>query len=268
MRVSFAGADAQTEADSVRSSGELARASTRTAAVVQPPRRRRRARRHLHRRRRHHLVRRGHPRRPGCNPRRLPGARGLARRDGARDVLADRHSATHPAAGPGDLGARDPRPHPRRLARRIAPARRAVPHLHGGRVVPASQGGRRAGGHVRHDRRARTERCPRSRHRRRLRRPRPVLPPCGHSAWRCATGRRRPTPGCARRTNEPRPSARAPPGCWPRNVCASPRSCTTSSLTRCRSSPCRPASAPTCSTTGRSRHAPRSKRSPPRRGAR
>ena len=263
-------ADAPDGGDSVRSSGELARAPTRTAAVVQPARRRRRARR------------RSSPSSAsspsfgqdirddaGCDPRRLPGAR-------ARWLvvtvlvtcapIAD--PAPRAAAGAGDLGARDPRPHPRRLARGIAPARRAVPHLHGRRVVPAAQGGRRAGGRVRHDRRARARAMPPGSTPSACSASSPSSPPCGRSASRCATGGRRPTPGCARPTSEPRPSARAPPGCWPRSGCASPRSCTTSSPTRCRSSPCRPASAPTCSTTGRSRRAPRSRRSRPRRGAR
>ena len=40
-------------------------------------------------------------------------------------------------------------------------------------------------------------------------------------------------------------SARPRLGRWPRSGSASPRSCTTSWPTRCRSSPCRPASAPT-----------------------
>ena len=45
-----------------------------------------------------------------------------------------------PLLAPGHLVARDPRPHPRRLARGLAAARRAVPHLHRRRVVPDAQG--------------------------------------------------------------------------------------------------------------------------------
>ena len=96
----------------------------------------------------------------------------LARRVRARDLRADRDPASLATDRADDLGDRGPGPPPRRLARGIPPAGHAAPHLHGGRVVPASEGGRRAGAPVRHDRRARARRRPDARHGRRVRRPR------------------------------------------------------------------------------------------------
>ena len=229
--------DAPRERDSVRSSGELARAPTRTAAVVQPARRRRRARRGLHRRRRRHRVRPGHPRRRRRDRGRLPGTRSRslvahrARRRARRSPSAG--AAPLPALAISSVG--DPRPLPRRLARGLPPARRAVPHLH--RRARGARCGRRSPGSASWRRRSSCSGSP----------TRPGSTRVGAlgvlaqfaAVWAIGVAdaqpsRARPTRGSARPRSGPRPSARARRGCSPRSGCGSPRSCTTSSPTRCR----------------------------------
>ena len=146
-------------------------------------------------------------------------------------VAIRRRAAT---AGARHLLDRDPDPHPHRLARGCAAARRAVPHLHGRRVVLAAHRAGRVGGHRGRHRPARVRRFTRAS----TRSASSAILAQFIAVWavgvalrsrRMATDAR-----SARPRNAPRPSVRARRECSPRSGCGSPRSCTTWWPTRCR----------------------------------
>ena len=229
-------ADAPARTDSVRSSGELVRAPTRAPAVVQPARGRRRARRCASSSSASSTVFGQDIRDDSGVITTASGTRRLAVVDRARGLRPDRDPpsrcrcwrSSSPAIGilvhiligwpEGAL-----------------PTRRAVPHLHGRRVVPAADGARRARG-----RRGRHRRCSGSpTHPASTRSACSAISPSSSPRWAIGVALRNRReahrrPGCARPRSAPRPSARARRACSPRSGCASPRSCTTWSPTRCR----------------------------------
>ncbi len=164
---------------------------------------------------------------------------------------------------------RDPRPLPAQLAAGIAAdSPRCSSRT---RSARGARCGRRSSGSAScdDDRRARHRGRARARHASACSASSPSSRRRGRSVSRCATAARRPS--ATRRQADERARGRAPdrgPRAWRRSGCGSRRSCTTSSPTRCRSSPSRRASARTSSTNGRSRPAPCSRRSRRRRAAR
>ena len=158
---------------SVRSSGELDRAPTRTPAVGRPRRDGPGPRADLHRPRDRDGLRPGHPRRRRPR-RRLQGTERLRHRHRGPRVRPRCDQAARAPARVGGLLDRDPDPHRHRLARGCAPPGRPLPHLHGRRMLPAAHRIHRLGRDRGHGRDARAHRFARARHGRRPGHPRPV----------------------------------------------------------------------------------------------